>query len=133
MRERVHKLLGEGAYPYVSTFHSLGLLIIKENFRLLGLKRKPSIYDRADSTRVIKDAIKVLNIDNEMEPQVGIGNDIAPKGAKGVIASEYAEGARTHRDRMVANIGSSTKRRWPTTARSTLTTCCCAPSDLLRT
>jgi DNA helicase-2/ATP-dependent DNA helicase PcrA len=103
MRERVHKLLGEGAHPYVSTFHSLGLLLIKENFRLLGLKRKPSIYDRADSTRVIKDAIKTLNIEGEMEPKPALGTISKQKG-EGVVAGEYAEGARTHRERLIANI-----------------------------
>ncbi len=103
MRERVHKLLGEGAYPYVSTFHSLGLLLIKENFRLLGLKRKPSIYDRADSTRVIKDAIKALNIEGEMEPKPALGTISKQKG-EGVTAGEYAEHARTHRERLIANI-----------------------------
>jgi DNA helicase II / ATP-dependent DNA helicase PcrA len=103
MRERVQKLLGEGAYPYVSTFHSLGLLIIKENFRLLGLKRKPSIYDRADSTRVVKDALKSLSADNEIEPRGALGAISKQKG-EGVSAGEYAEAARTSRERLVANV-----------------------------
>ena len=54
MRERVRAVLGNDSSPFVSTFHSLGLTIIKENYRLLGLKRFPSVYDRADSTRVVK-------------------------------------------------------------------------------
>ena len=103
MRERVHKLLGEGAYPFVSTFHSLGLLIIKENFRLLGLKRKPSIYDRNDSMRVVKDALKALAADNEIEPRAALGTISKQKG-EGVTAGEYAENARTSRERLVANV-----------------------------
>ena len=104
MRERVHKLLGgENAFPFVSTFHSLGLLIIKENFRLLGLKRKPSIYDRNDSMRVVKDALKALSADNEIEPRNALGTISKQKG-EGVTAGEYAEGARTSRERLVANI-----------------------------
>lgn len=103
MRERVHKLLGEGAHPFVSTFHSLGLLIIKENFRLLGLKRKPSIYDRNDSMRVIKDTLKALAADNEIEPRNALGTISKQKG-EGVTAGEYAEAARTSRERLVANI-----------------------------
>lgn len=104
MRERVHKLLGgEQAFPFVSTFHSLGLLIIKENFRLLGLKRKPSIYDRNDSMRVVKDALKALSADNEIEPRNALGTISKQKG-EGITAGEYAEGARTSRERLVANI-----------------------------
>ena len=37
--------------PFVSTFHSLGLTIIKENSKLLGFKRVPAIYDRSDSAK----------------------------------------------------------------------------------
>jgi len=104
MRERVHKLLGsERAYPFVSTFHSLGLLIIKENFRLLGLKRKPSIYDRADSMRVVKDALKALSQGDEIEPRAALGTISKQKG-EGVTAGEYAEEARTSRERLVANV-----------------------------
>lgn len=103
MRERVHKLLGEGVYPFVSTFHSLGLLIIKENFKLLGLKRKPSIYDRNDSMRVVKDALKALAADNEIEPRNALGTISKQKG-EGVTAGEYAENARTSRERLVANV-----------------------------
>ncbi len=118
MRERTVKLLeahGQGPTltqgssrsdlkaPFVSTFHSLGLLIIKENFRLLGLKRKPSIYDRADSMRVIKDALKSLSADNEIEPRACLGTISKQKG-EGVTAGEYAEGARTSRERLVANV-----------------------------
>src|SRR3989344_4273323 len=39
--------------PFVSTFHSLGLTLIKENAKLLGYKRTPAIYDRADSLRTM--------------------------------------------------------------------------------
>ena len=102
MRERVVKLLeahklgpsiGPGASrlhlntPFVSTFHSLGLLLIKENFKLLGLKRKPSIYDRNDSMRVIKDTLKALAADNEIEPRAALGTISRQKG-EGVTAGE---------------------------------------------
>jgi DNA helicase II / ATP-dependent DNA helicase PcrA len=103
MRERVHKLLGEGAYPFVSTFHSLGLLIIKEHFRLLGLKRRPSIYDRADSTKVVKDALKSMGSENEIEPRAVMGAISRQKG-EGVTAGEYAEAATTNRERIIASV-----------------------------
>ena len=59
MRERAIAMLekhlgqlGVGGRPFVSTFHSLGLTIIKENYRALGLKRMPAIYGRAGRERV---------------------------------------------------------------------------------
>lgn len=103
MRERVQTLLKEGPYPFVSTFHSLGLLIIKENFRLLGLKRRPTIYDRADSTKVVKDALKAMGADQEIEPRAVMGAISRQKG-EGVTAGEYSEAASDYRQRIIASV-----------------------------
>src|SRR5262249_55299206 len=76
MRERVEGLLREmpGSTgekpPFISTFHSLGLAIIKENCRALGLKRFPAIYDRADSLRTMKQALKDAGLGEELEPRL---------------------------------------------------------------
>ena len=97
MRTRVLDLLAKNndrGTPFVSTFHSLGLSIIKENFRALGLKRRPSIYDRADSMRLIKDALKQLGAEGEIEPRAALGTISRHKG-EGVTAGDYAERATT--------------------------------------
>ena len=40
MKERVYKLIGKDAnYIQISTFHSLGLKIIKENYEFLGYEK----------------------------------------------------------------------------------------------
>ena len=67
MKDRVATLLTEDKAlnrpisvqerPFVSTFHALGVHIIRENARLLGLTRHFTIYDRGDSRRAIKDAM----------------------------------------------------------------------------
>ncbi len=44
--------------PFISTFHSLGLQIIKENAHAMGFKRTPAIYDRNDSLRQMKQSLK---------------------------------------------------------------------------
>ncbi len=55
--------------PFVSTFHSLGVHIIKENARLIGLTRNFSIYDKSDSYRAIKEAIIAEDLDpKKFEP-----------------------------------------------------------------
>src|SRR3989344_2585524 len=64
MRERVLKLLKHSPkIPFVSTFHALGVQIIKENAELLKLPRHFNIFDKADSKKAIKDAIVSLGID----------------------------------------------------------------------
>ncbi len=95
--------------PFVSTFHSLGLSIIKENFRALGLKRKPSIYDRADSMRLIKEAIKQIGGEGEIEPRAALGAISRQKG-EGLTAGDYAEKAQNGRERTIAAIWLSYER-----------------------
>ena len=64
MRERVEKIISTDktlnlpmSYhhkPFVSTFHSLGVHILKENSKLVGLTRNFTIMDRSDSIKLIK-------------------------------------------------------------------------------
>ncbi len=121
MRERVMQILREdptkplptqpahrGGFPFkgapfVSTFHSLGLLIIKENAKLLGFKRTPTIYDRSDSLREIKAALK--QFDGELEPRAALSMISRAKG-QGITSGEFAGGAHSYREDIVA-------KAWP--------------------
>ena len=59
MKERVVKLLGDIAYKMqISTFHSFGLFIVRENYKLLGFKENFTILDSDDSLSVIKKIMK---------------------------------------------------------------------------
>lgn len=111
MRERARRLLTEDRLanrptfevsvpPFVSTFHSLGLSIIKENARALGFKRTPAIYDRADSLRAVKDALKSLGTE-EMEPRTILSIISRSKG-NGAGREAFQEKAEGHRDEIVA-------------------------------
>lgn len=86
--------------PFVSTFHSLGLSIIKENASLLGFKRTPAIYDRSDSLREIKAALKQLSVE-DLEPKVAL-NTISRQKGQGVTASEFGAGASSFSGRTIA-------------------------------
>ena len=79
MRERVGTLLSADSalnrpvsmdeMPFVSTFHSLGVKIIKDNASILNLPRHFSIFDRADSKQAVKNAMVALQINpKELEP-----------------------------------------------------------------
>jgi len=67
MRERVYHAIStstelnlpvqEGGRPFVSTFHSLGVHILKEHAAVFGYNRNFSIYDRGDSKSAVKEAI----------------------------------------------------------------------------
>lgn len=49
--------------PVIKTFHSLGLMILREHGERLGLLKNPTVLDSADSLSIIKDALNQLGID----------------------------------------------------------------------
>lgn len=77
--------------PFVSTFHALGVHIIKENATLLGLKRHFSIFDRSDSIRAIKESMKKSDVDQkQFEPRIILGLISRAKG-NGITLQSYQE------------------------------------------
>ena len=63
MRERVVKLIGMDAKSIqISTFHSLGLRILKENYSRLGYKSNFVILDSDDTLTVVKKIMKEMNL-----------------------------------------------------------------------
>ncbi len=115
MRERVNKLLDEDRNfnlpisnterPFVSTFHSLGVHIIKENSQLLDLPRHFTIFDKADSKRAIKEALEEAGIDPKQFEPGKIMSFISKE--KGNMETADSFGEKTGNDyypRIVSNI-----------------------------
>ena len=83
MKERIFKLEGNSVfYIQISTFHSFGLKILKENCELLGYEKNFTILDSDDSLSIIKKIMKELNID---------ANKYNPKAIKNVISNNKNE------------------------------------------
>ena len=77
--------------PFVSTFHSLGVYIIKENTRILGLTKYFTILDEGDTTTFIKEIEKELGIDPKQYDPKKIKNIISREKGKFVHLSDYME------------------------------------------
>lgn len=59
-----------GGVPFISTFHSLGVYLLREFHTEAGLPRHFSIYDRDDSMRVVKAVLTDLHMDpKEHDPK----------------------------------------------------------------
>lgn len=103
MRERVFKLIEEDKSlnipisfqerPFVSTFHSLGVHIIKENATLIGLTRHFTIYDRGDSKRAVKEALEELGLDVKQYEPGAILNIISREKGDGISLTTYRGGS----------------------------------------
>ena len=64
MRERIVELVGESARSmWISTFHSLCVRILRREAKTLGLNTNFSIYDAADSLRLITQVTKQHELD----------------------------------------------------------------------
>ena len=75
--------------PFVATFHSLGVYILREHARELGLKRHFTIFDRADSMRAVKNAIKHIGLDPKQFESRTILSAISRHKADGVTAITF--------------------------------------------
>jgi DNA helicase-2/ATP-dependent DNA helicase PcrA len=114
MKDRIHALLSEDKAlnrpismqerPFVSTFHALGVHIIRENARLLGLTRHFTIFDRGDSRRAIKEAMAECSIDPKMHDPGTILNAISRAKGDGISRLDYFDSAKGYREEIIANV-----------------------------
>src|SRR6185295_12270834 len=115
MKERVHKLIGSDfslspydipkTSPFIGTFHALSLVIIKAFHQKAGLPLRFTIYDRSDSTRALKDAIREAGFDpKQLEPRRVLGIMGRAKGDALTRESFLAEKASSYIDEAVADV-----------------------------
>ncbi len=86
MKDRITRLVGVTAYNIqISTFNSLGLRILKENYSLLGYDKNFTIIDSDDVLTIIKKIMKELNLSKDYYNPREIKNKIS--SAKNAIMS----------------------------------------------
>jgi len=90
--------------PFVSTFHSLGVFIIKENARALGLTKYFTILDEDDSKTLIKETLKELNFDPKEYSPGKIRTIISTEKGKFVTLERYRENIKNSFGELVANV-----------------------------
>ncbi len=67
MRERLEKILGAGIeMPWVSTFHSACVRILRREISALGYSSGFTIYDDQDQERLLRDILKELGISDRL-------------------------------------------------------------------
>ncbi len=89
MKERVRKILQKrssylDSAPFIGTFHGLCAFILRNDFEAAGLRKTFVIFDRDDSKRLIRDAMK------EIDPE--LPKRIEPGAALGIISREKDTG-----------------------------------------
>ncbi|MBP5678954.1 MAG: UvrD-helicase domain-containing protein [Bacilli bacterium] len=78
MKDRIYRAIGEEAKKLqVSTFHSFGLKLIRENVSVLGYDRNFVIMDSEDSLTVVKRILKEMDLDPKIYSPKAIRNKIS--------------------------------------------------------
>jgi DNA helicase II / ATP-dependent DNA helicase PcrA len=91
-------------WPIICTFHSLCLRILKHYAGQIGLAPNFTIYDSADQTRLVKEAMKALDIPSMNFTPGAVHGTISNAKNRLIDAEEYAQSAFDHYSRNVAPI-----------------------------
>lgn len=107
MKERVANLIGEEMADdmWVSTFHAMCVRMLRRNPEYLGYSRYFAIYDTADQKALLKDMMKVLNINEKNFPAGTVLGSISSKKNE-LITPEAATAAAgsDYREKVIAQI-----------------------------
>lgn len=91
MRERLTQRLEGAGLPFVATFHGLGREILEKYGRPLEVPRYFTIFDRDDSERAIKEALKALDVDPKEVPPRSILSRISKAKGEGQTLQTFRE------------------------------------------
>lgn len=105
MKDRIYKLIGYSARSMqISTFHSFGLRLIRENHEYLGYDKNFVIFDSDDSLTIVKKILKDKNLDpNKFNPRA-IRNKISSLKNELVSPLEFKKQAFVEFDKIVYEV-----------------------------
>ena len=102
MKDRINNMVGDISKSIqISTFHSFGLVILRENYKVLGYEKNFTIFDADDSINLIKRILKELNIDENAKT---IKNIISSNKNELITPDLYENYVQTDFDEVVLKV-----------------------------
>ncbi|RWF71023.1 MAG: ATP-dependent DNA helicase, partial [Mesorhizobium sp.] len=95
MKQRIGMLIGEGnveGMPWLGTFHSIGVKLLRRHAELAGLKSDFTILDTDDVVRLIKQLIQAEGLDDKRWPAKQFAQMIDGWKNKGLGPADIPEG-----------------------------------------
>jgi DNA helicase-2/ATP-dependent DNA helicase PcrA len=94
MKQRIGTLVGEAVegMPWLGTFHSIGVKILRRHAELAGLKSSFTILDTDDQIRLLKQLIQAENLDDKRWPARQFAQMIDGWKNKGLGPKDIPEG-----------------------------------------
>ena len=94
LKERLVAMLGEvGSDVWASTFHSCCVRILRRDCERIGFSKHFTIYDTDDSRRVMKEVLRVLDIDEKRLPVKYVLSEISKAKDSLMTPDEYSANA----------------------------------------
>lgn len=105
MKERISKLVGfSSKFMQISTFHSFGLKIVKENYEYLGYDKNFVIFDADDTLTIIKKILKDKNLDPEKFNPRAIRSQISKLKNDLIDSKKYSSFSLTEFEKVVLEV-----------------------------
>ena len=112
MKRRVGALVGSVAQSmWVSTFHSACVRILRREAPRIDYRPSFSIYDAADSERLIRDCLKELNIDAKRVPPRAVAAVVSDAKNKLMNAGLFSDFASSRWERTIAEVYTAYEQR----------------------
>src|SRR5262245_48933293 len=103
MKQRVEAMM-PGSRVWISTFHALGVRLLRQYADRLGLDRNFTIYDQADRIRVVKSALDAADIDNTRFTPDAIQGAITHAKNPLLLPNQYEKQANDYFKQIVAQV-----------------------------
>ncbi|HEY8728534.1 MAG TPA: UvrD-helicase domain-containing protein, partial [Acidothermaceae bacterium] len=112
MKERVAAMVGNRAkIMWVMTFHAACVRILRENAKRLGYSTTFSIYDSADSQRLMALVCRELDLDPKRYPPRAFNAQVSNLKNELVDDEDYARRAKNHHETTLAEAYTGYQRR----------------------
>lgn len=99
LKERLSALLGEGAQDiWAMTFHSACCRILRRDIERMGYTKSFTIYDTADSERIMKEIVRDMGLDDKTFPPKYVLGAISKEKDKMVSPQEMLDRAEQNGD-----------------------------------
>ena len=94
MRERIERGLDGFKRPFISTFHSLGVHILREQSEKAGIRKYFTIFDRDDSKKAIREVLLILGLDPKTHDPGHIMSVISKEKGRATDVKNYNNGEK---------------------------------------
>lgn len=105
MKSRIRNLVGKlSNLPFIGTFHSFGLRLLRNEINKLGYKKTFVIYDEDDQISLIKQIIQGLEINKDQFPAKKVSSTISALKSEYIDATSYEKEAREYYEKTISKI-----------------------------